>query len=438
VSVTAAQRARDAGARARALAATWAVRDGGLGAEAGGEGTAAEASAGPAGWTSAPAPPPIDEARCRAVLAELAEAGLLKHVAPASFGGAAETVEVSSLAAIREELAYGSGLHDLLFVMQGLGSFPITYAGDEAQRRLWLPRVVSGEAIAAFAVTEPGAGSDVGAIATRARREGDGYVLDGTKIFISNAPFADMFTVIAQTDPSTTSGRGPSTGSGRGPSTGSGRGRKGLAAFVVARGTPGLTVRADIELIAPHPIGTVLFEGCRVPASSRLGAEGDGFKIAMANLDRFRATVGAAAVGFARRALDEALRFARKRVQFGRPIGDYEGIQFKLAEMATKLDAARLLVQRAACSADRGAGAAPAGYPISPLGEDASREASMAKLFATEAAQEIVDEAVQIHGGRGLVRGAVVEHLYREVRALRIYEGTSEIQRTVIARSLLA
>lgn len=385
--------------------------------------------AAPAGWTSAPADPPIDEPRCRAVLAELAGAGLLKHVAPAAYGGAAESVEVSSLAAIREELAYGSGLHDLLFVMQGLGSVPITCAGDEVQKGRWLPGVVSGEAIAAFAVTEPGAGSDVGAIATRARADGGDYILDGTKIFISNAPFADVFTVIAQVDP--------------------GKGRKGLTAFVVPRGAAGLTVRADIELIAPHPIGTVVFDGCRVPSSYRLGGEGDGFRIAMANLDRFRATVGAAAVGFSRRALDEALQFAQDRVQFGRPIAELEGIQFKLAEMATKLDAARLLVERAAASADRGitgdgpgspgtGGAGMSGYPISPLGEDASREASMAKLFATEVCQEIVDEAVQIHGGRGLVRGAVVERLYREVRALRIYEGTSEIQRTVIARSLLA
>lgn len=422
-----AERAEEAGARARALVAA-RVADAGPKRAGGGAGGALP------GWTSPPPEPPIDERRCRGALAELASADLLKHVAPAAWGGAAESVEVSSLAAIREELAYGSGLHDLLFVMQGLGSFPITYAGDEAQRRRWLPKIVSGEAIAAFAVTEPDAGSDVGAIATRAHRDGADYVLDGTKIFISNAPFADVFTVIAQADP--------------------GKGRKGLTAFAIPRGASGLSVRADIDLIAPHPIGTVVFEGCRVPASCRLGAEGDGFRIAMANLDRFRATVGAAAVGFARRALDEALLFAQARVQFGRPIAEFEGIQFKLAEMATKLDAARLLVERAAATADRAAppdggpgasgagvrhdGAAPSRYPLSPLGEDASREASMAKLFATEAAQEIVDEAVQIHGGRGLVRGAVVEQLYREVRALRVYEGTSEIQRTVIARSLLA
>jgi len=393
-----AERAEDAGARARSLMA----------------GKASPISV--VGWTSPPPDPPIDERRCRAVLAELAGAGLLGHVAPAAWGGAAEGVEVSALAAIREELAYGSGLHDLLFVMQGLGSFPITYAGDDSQKRRWLPRVVSGEAIAAFAVTEPGAGSDVGAIATSARRDADGYVLDGTKIFISNAPYADVFTVIAQCDAA--------------------KGRKGLTAFALPRDAAGLTVRSDIELIAPHPIGTVLFTGCRIPASCRLGAEGDGFRIAMANLDRFRATVGAAAVGFARRALDEAVRFARERVQFGRPIAEFEGIQFKLAEMATLLDGARLLVRRAAASADRAAGAA--GHPLSPFGDDPSREASMAKLFATEAAQQIVDEAVQIHGGRGLVRGSVVEHLYREVRALRIYEGTSEIQKTVIARSLLA
>lgn len=418
--LTPADRAKEAGDRARALASTWVAADD-AGPAAGGVGATAEALSGSAAWTSPVRSERIDEGRCREALAELAAAGLLKHVVPASWGGAADGVEVSSLTAIREELAYGSGLHDLLFVMQGLGSFPITSAGDEAQKRRWLPGIASGTTIAAFAVTEPDAGSDVGAIATRARRDGDGYVLDGTKIFISNAPYADLFTVIAQADPA--------------------KGRKGLTAFAIARGTPGLSTRADIELIAPHPIGTVLFEGCRVPESCRVGEEGDGFRIAMANLDRFRATVGAAAVGFARRALDEAVAYAQRRIQFGRPIAEFEGIQFKLAEMATKLDAARLLVERAAASADRASGAGGSGvvtdFPISPLGEDASREASMAKLFATEAAQEIADEAVQIHGGRGLVRGAVVEHLYREVRALRIYEGTSEIQRTVIARSLI-
>lgn len=356
-----------------------------------------------------------EEAGCRRLIGELASSGLLRHLVPAAFGGLGATVEVGIIAAVREELAYASGLLDLLFVMQGLGSFPITHAGTEEQRARFLPGIVSGGSVAAFAVTEPEAGSDVGSIQTSARPDAGDYVLDGTKTFISNAPFADLITVIARTD--------------------AGTGKKGLTAFVVERGMRGLEARADIELIAPHPIGSLAFRGCRVPGSHRLGEEGDGYRIAMATLDRFRVTVGAAATGLAARALDEAVRFAKGRVQFGQPISEFEGIQFKLAEMATRLEAARLLVERAADSADgtRGAGAPP----LSPLGEDPAREAAMAKLFATEAAQEIVDEAVQIHGGRGLLRGSIVESLYREVRALRIYEGTSEIQRTVIARSLL-
>ena len=397
-----------------------------------------------------------DEGTCRRLLGELAAGGLLRYLVPAPFGGANEAVEVGPVAAIREELAYASGLVDLLFAMQGLGSHAITLAGTEEQKARCLPRIASGSAVAAFAVTEPEAGSDLSAIRMMARREGDEYVLEGTKTFISNAPFADLVTVIAQADPA--------------------RGRKGLTAFVVERRQAGFSSRGDIELVAPHPIGTLVLSGCRVPARDRLGEEGEGFTIAMITLDRFRATVGAAAVGFARRALDEALRFANERIQFGRPIGEFEGIQFKLADMATRLDAAQLLVTRAAHAIDRAGRSAPArvrpdrtgperlgivtgrgtvgaassgasespgagepvSFPLSPLGEHPSREASMAKLFATEAAQEIVDEAVQIHGARGLVRGSVVESLYREVRALRIYEGTSEIQRTVIGRSLIA
>lgn len=319
-----------------------------------------------------------------------------------------------AVAAAREALAYASGLVDLLFVMQGLGSFPITFAGSKEQKERHLPAVALGKRAAAFAVTEPEAGSDVGAIRTTARKDGDEYVLEGTKTFISNAPFADTITVIARTGP--------------------GEGRKGLSIFVVDGEARGLEKRADLDLMAPHPIGTLVFESCHIPAANRLGAEGDGFAIAMATLDTFRATVGAAAAGFARRALDEAIRFAQSRVQFGRPVAEFEGIQFKLADMATKLEAARLLVARAAWSADV---RDPAVYRMSPLSDDSGRDASMAKLFATEAAQEIVDEALQIHGGRGLVRGNIVESLYREVRALRIYEGTSEIQRTVIGRSLI-
>ena len=376
-----------------------------------------------------------DEAFCRSLLRELKGEGLLRHIVPAPYGGAAPEVEVSSVAAIREELARGSGLLDLMFVMQGLGSFPIALAGTDEQKRRFLPAVEEGRSVAAFAVTEPDAGSDLSAIRTAAHRTEDGWLLEGTKTLISNAPFADLLTVIARTGPEA--------------------GREGLSAFVVD-GAAGGIERESIQTIAPHPLGTLQFRRCLVPAANLLGREGEGFRIAIATLDRFRATVGAAAVGFAQRALEEAVRFAKGRVAFGRPIAEFEGIQFKLAEMATRLEAARLLVARAAATIDRRSGdsrdpsrspdgltdpepgEAPARpFPLSPLGEDPSREASMAKLFATEAAQGIVDEAVQIHGGRGLVCGSIVEGLYREVRALRIYEGTSEIQRTLIGRSLV-
>jgi acyl-CoA dehydrogenase len=360
-----------------------------------------------------------DERSCRSLLAELAAARLLGFVVPAPWGGRGEGVATGPINAVREQLAYASGLLDLMFVMQGLGSYPITHAGSESQKGRYLPAIAAGTSVAAFAVTEPEAGSDVGAIQTRARRDGDHYVLDGIKTFISNAPFADTITVIART------AEGPEA-----------KGRSALSAFVVEGAAKGLSRRADLDLIAPHPIGTLEFRGCEVPAGNLLGKEGDGFAIAMATLDRFRPTVGAAAIGFAQRALDEAVAYARGRVQFGRPIAEFEGIQFKLADMATRIEAARLLVDRAAASADRPAGAG-AGYSLSPLPESASRDASMAKLFATETAAEVADEAVQIHGGRGLIRGCAVERIYREVRALRIYEGTSEIQRTIIGRSLI-
>lgn len=361
----------------------------------------------------------IDETHCRELLAEIATARILEYVVPVADGARAPMIQVRAIVAVREALAYASGLLDLLFTMQGLGSFPITLAGTKEQKTRFLPGIASGRSVAAFAVTEPDAGSDVSAIRACARAEGNGYVLDGTKTFISNAPFADVITAIVRTGPA--------------------EGKKGLTAFIVEGSARGLERRADIDLMAPHPIGTLVFQGCRIPAENRLGAEGDGFGIAMATLDTFRTTVGAAATGFARRALDEAMRFAASRIQFGRPVADFEGIRFKIADMATKLEAARLLVERAAWSADRrphASGSNPT-HPLSPLGEDPARDASMAKLFATEAAQEIADEAVQIHGGRGLVRGNIVESLYREVRALRIYEGTSEIQRTLIGRSLI-
>lgn len=343
-----------------------------------------------------------DEAR-RLVNA-LAREGLLAYAVPAEFDSGSKSLDVRALCVVREHLAYESSLADLMFAMQGLGSFPVSLAGSNELKRTILPRVKSGEAIAAFAITEPDAGSDVSAIQTTARRDGPDFVLDGVKTFISNAGLADFYTVFAK--------------------TGRDKGSKGISAFVVEKNAPGFLFEEKIELIAPHPIGRVRFDQCRVPSSNLLGEEGQGFKIAMATLDTFRATVGAAAVGLAWRALDEALTYAKRRVQFGRPISEFQATQMKLAEMATELDAARLLVYRAAWIKDSDAGRV-------------TKESAMAKLFATEAAGRIIDAAVQIHGGTGVVRGAVVEHLYREARALRIYEGTSEIQKLVIANQLL-
>ncbi len=343
-----------------------------------------------------------EDEQARAVVRELAGAGLLAHAVPADPAGA--TLDVRALCVARERFSYDSSLSDLMFAMQGLGSFPLTLAGSDALKSRWLPRVKAGTAIAAFAITEPEAGSDVSAIKTAARRDGEDYVIDGTKTFISNAGLADFYTVFAKTDAAA--------------------GHRGISAFLVERDTAGLVVEERLELIAPHPIGRLRFDGCRVPAASRLGEEGAGFKIAMQTLDTFRPTVGAAACGLAWRALDEALAYAKRRVQFGRAIADFQATQMKLAEMAVELDAARLLVYRAAWRKDSGA-------------QRITTEAAMAKLYATESAGRIVDAAVQIHGGAGLVRGATVEHLYRDVRALRIYEGTSEIQKLVIASQLL-
>jgi acyl-CoA dehydrogenase len=345
-----------------------------------------------------------EDEQARRLVRALARDALLDYTVPANFDAGAKELDVRALCVIRERLSYASSLADLMFAMQGLGSFPITLSGsDEIKRRL-LPLVKSGKAIAAFAITEPEAGSDVSAIQTTARPYGDGYMIDGTKTFISNAGLADFYTVFAKTDPE--------------------KGRKGISAFVVEKDDPGLTLEEKIELIAPHPIGRIRFDGCRVPASNLLGEEGEGFKIAMRTLDTFRPTVGAAAVGLAARAMDEAIGYAKRRVQFGRPIAEFQSTQMSLADMATELDAARLLVYRAAWKKDGGA-------------ERVTLESAMAKLYATEAAQRIIDRAVQIHGGAGVVKGAAVEHLYREIRALRIYEGTSEIQKLVIAGQLL-
>jgi acyl-CoA dehydrogenase len=349
-------------------------------------------------------PGETEEEQARFLVRALAREGLLEHTVPARFERGESSLDVRALCIVREQLSYESSLADLMFAMQGLGSFPISLAGSDEIKRQFLPGVKSGEAISAFAITEPEAGSDVSALKTTARRDGPGYVLDGEKTFISNAGLADFYTVFAKTD--------------------AGRGGKGISAFVVEKNAPGFCFEEKIELIAPHPIGRIRFDGCRVPMAHLLGEEGEGFKIAMTTLDTFRPTVGAAAIGLAWRALDESVGYAKRRVQFGRPIAEFQSTQMKVAEMATELDAARLLVYRAAWKKDTEAGRV-------------TLESAMAKLFATEAAQRIIDAAVQIHGGTGVVRGSVVEHLYREVRALRIYEGTSEIQKLVIGGQLL-
>ena len=341
------------------------------------------------------------DARLREYVALLAKAGALRY-AVASPG---TKLDVRALCLIREALAYSSALADLAFVMQGLGTYAISQAAPEHVRDFWISRAVEGKAIAAFALTEPDAGSDVAAIKTTARRDGDAYVIDGHKRFISNAGVADFYTVFARTGTDA-------------------NGRASLSAFVVGARMPGFSVVERTAMIADHPIGEIEFKECRVPAEDMVGAEGDGFVLAMRTMDTFRASVGAAACGMARRALDEAVHHATTRKQFGRLLAEHQLIQEKLADMITELDAARLLVYRAAHLKDTGAARV-------------TREASEAKLYATEAACRIIDSAVQIHGGSGLVRGSVVERLYRDVRALRIYEGTSEIQKLIIASQLL-
>ena len=343
------------------------------------------------------------EAHCRHLVRRLGAAGLLRWTV-AGGHGAAPALEVRSLALARETLARASGLADFAFVMQGLGTGPISLFGTEAQRARVLPGVARGERIAALAMSEADAGSDVAAIATTARRDGEGWVLDGEKTWISNGAIADHLVVIART------GEAP--------------GAKGLSAFVVDADTPGFSVAARIDVMAPHPLATLRFDGCRVGGDALLGQPGDGFRIAMGNLDVFRTTVGAAAVGFARRGLDEALARVRTRKMFGATLADFQLTQARLADMATSIDAAALLVYRAAWVKDRGAARV-------------TREASMAKMYATEIAQQVVDGAVQLFGGLGVTRGQVVERLYREVRALRVYEGATEVNKLVIAGQLL-
>ena len=329
------------------------------------------------------------------------EQGLCRLLVARDFGG--DGLDLRSLCLAREAIAAASGLADAVFAVQGLGSYPIALSGDRALGQRFLPDVASGRAIAAFALTEPEAGSDAGALATRASRDGDSYVIHGLKTLISNATIASFFVVFART------ADGP---------------KRAISAFVVPAGTSGLSVERRLHISAPHPIAEVRFTACRVPATHRLGSEGDGMRLALGTLDFFRTSVGAAACGLATRALREATAHARSRRQFGSRLADFQLTQAALADMATELDAARLLVYRSAWTKDMGA-------------ERVASESGMAKLFATEAAQRIVDRAVQIHGGLGVTRGSVVERLYRDVRPLRIYEGTSEIHRLVIARHII-
>ncbi|CAA7618730.1 acyl-CoA dehydrogenase family protein [Magnetospirillum sp. SS-4] len=336
----------------------------------------------------------------RRLVRELGKAGFLAASVPAAHGGRARDFDVRAICLGREILGRHAGLADFAFAMQGLGSAAITLFGNAEQQARYLPKVGRGEAIAAFAISEVDAGSDVGNMSTTAVRDGDHYVINGGKTWISNAGLADFYTVFARIGDAT--------------------GAKNLAAFVVDASTPGLSVSARIDVIAPHPLGSLKFETMRVPAANMLGQPGEGFKIAMSVLDVFRTTVGAAALGFARRALEEALARTLDRVVFGTKLADYQLTQAKIAEMAVAIDAAALLIYRSAWTKD-------------VKGGRVTREASMAKLFATDQAQEVIDKAVQLWGGLGVVSGITVEKLYREIRALRIYEGTSEVQKLVIA-----
>ena len=342
------------------------------------------------------------DAACRKLVAMLGRDGFLLHTAP---GSEIDKLDVRTLALVRETLARHAGLADFAFAMQGLGAGPISLFGTKAQRAAWLPKTRAGEAIAAFALTEAASGSDVANITTVARRDGDSYIIDGEKCWISNGGIAGLYVVFART------GEAP--------------GARGLSAFIVEGGNPGLSVAERIEVIAPHPLARLSFKNCRVPADALIGKAGDGFKIAMATLDVFRTTVGAAALGFARRALDETLKRAQSRQLFGAPLGDLQMVQGHIADMALEIDAAALLVYRAAWVKDMGAARV-------------TREAAMAKLYATEAAQRVIDTAVQIHGGDGVRSGHPVETLYRDIRALRIYEGASDVQKIIIARAVLS
>ncbi len=344
------------------------------------------------------------DALCRGLVRQLGSAGWLRHaVAGTAQGGAGEAIDTRAICLLRETLAYHHGLADFAFAMQGLGSGAISLAGTPAQRERYLPRVASGAAIAAFALSEPLAGSDVAALQCAARDEGDAWVLDGEKTWISNGGIADFYVVFART------GEQP--------------GSRGISAFIIDAGTPGFEIAERIALIAPHPLARLRFSGCRVPKAQQLGAAGEGFKLAMRTLDIFRTSVAAAALGFARRALHEGLQRAKERPMFGQRLADFQLTQARLAQMATTIDSAALLTYRAAWQRDQG--------------RTVTREAAMAKLAATEGAQQVIDAAVQLWGGAGVVHGNTVESLYREIRALRIYEGATEVQQLIIGRDLV-
>ena len=342
---------------------------------------------------------------CKAIVKALGDAGFTSYAVPASAGGQHKKLDVRSLCIIREILARHNALADFAFAMQGLGSGPISLFGDEAQQATYLNAVATGDKIAAFSLSEPEAGSDVAAMSCSARVDGDQWVLNGTKTWISNAGIADFYTVFARTDDS--------------------GGAKGISCFVVEADTPGFEVTERIDLVAPHPLGTLTFSDCRIPRAHLVGEEGRGFGIAMATLDVFRSTVAAAALGMARRALDETLDYTSERKIFGGKLGDLQLVQAKIGEMALGVDSSALLVYRAAWTKDCAA-------------ERVTREAAMAKYHATETAQQVIDAAVQLHGGKGVTKGYIVEALYRDIRALRIYEGASEVQTTIIARQTIA
>lgn len=339
------------------------------------------------------------DAECKAVVRALGAAGWLKH----AVGVGGKPLDTRAICLIRETLARHSGLADFAFAMQGLGSGAISLAGSAALQAHYLPRVAAGDAIAAFALSEPDSGSDVAALQCAARIEGDHAVLDGVKTWISNGGIADFYVVFART------GEAP--------------GARGISAFVVDADTAGFEIAERIDVIAPHPLATLRFTNCRVPLTQRVGAPGEGFKVAMRTLDVFRTSVAAAALGFARRALQEGLSRATSRKMFGQTLADFQLTQAKLAQMATTLDGAALLTYRAAWQRDQGGGV--------------TKEAAMAKLAATEGAQQIIDAALQMWGGLGVVSEQPVERLYREIRSLRIYEGATEVQLLIIARELL-